>query len=237
MIERQQRVSRRQFLTTLGVLAAGTVALAACGASATPTVAPAATTAPAASAAPATTAPTAPATVASSAPSAAISTATRAASSAPSTAVSTATPAAVSTATRASTATAATPVGTRTTATASAAAGDEGDFPNGNYGGSKFYSAAVDQKVEISTIVGALRWDKAQYTAKAGDVTFVTKNLGPAPHQLGIEGNGIKYESANLNANTTTNLTIKGLKAGEYDVVCNVGNHKAMGMVAKLLVS
>ena len=56
MIERQQRVSRRQFLTTLGVLAAGTAALAACGTSATtPTIAAVATSAPAASAAPATT--------------------------------------------------------------------------------------------------------------------------------------------------------------------------------------
>jgi uncharacterized cupredoxin-like copper-binding protein len=229
MTGRQQSISRRQFLTTLGVLAAGTAALAACGTAATPTAAPVATTAPVASTAPAATATTAPAAAASSAPSAA-------ASSAPATAASTAPTAAVSTATRASTATAAAP-GTRTTATASAAAAGEGDVPNGNYGGSKYFSVVVDQKVEISSVAGALRWDKAQYTAKAGDVTFVTKNQGPMPHQLGIEGNGIKYESANLAPNTTTNLTIKGLKAGEYDVVCNVGNHKAQGMVAKLMVS
>ena len=110
-------------------------------------------------------------------------------------------------------------------------------MPNGNFGGSKFYSAVADQKVEISSIQGQLKWDKAQYTAKAGDVTFVTKNLGPMPHQLGIESSALKYESGVLAANTTTNLTIKGLAAGEYDVVCNIPGHKAAGMVAKLTVS
>jgi len=227
MIERQQRVSRRQFLTTLGVLATGTAALAACGAAANPTVAPAATTAP-----------TAPAAAASSAPSATTSSApTAAASIAPTTAASSTPIAAVSIATRASTATAATPAGTRTTATASAAASGEGDVPNGNFGGSKFYSAVVDQKVEISSVMGALKWDKAQYTAKVGDVTFVVKNLGPMPHQLGVETSATKYESGVLAANTTTNLTIKGLAAGDYDLVCNIPGHKAAGMVAKLTVS
>jgi uncharacterized cupredoxin-like copper-binding protein len=56
-------------------------------------------------------------------------------------------------------------------------------------------------------------------------------------HQFGIEGNGIQYESGNLDPNTTTNLTIAGLKAGTYDVVCNFPGHKAGGMVAKLVVS
>ena len=110
-------------------------------------------------------------------------------------------------------------------------------MPNGNFGGSKFYSTVVDQKVEISSVAGALKWDKAQYTAKVGDVTFVVKNLGPAPHQLGIESNALKYESGVLANGSTTNLTIKGLTAGDYDIVCNIPGHKAAGMVAKLTVS
>lgn len=56
-------------------------------------------------------------------------------------------------------------------------------------------------------------------------------------HQFGIEGNGLMYESGNLDPNTTTNLTIMGLKAGTYDVVCNFPGHKAAGMVAKLVVA
>jgi len=218
MADRQNTVSRRQFLTTMGAFAAGAAALAACGTTAIPTVASVATSAPAASAAPATTAPTAAAATTARAT-------TTAASSAPATAPSTAT--------RASTAA----VGTRTTATAAAAGGGDGDVPNGNFGGSKFYSAVVDQKVEISSVAGALKWDKAQYTAKGGDVTFVVKNLGPTPHQLGVETSTTKYESGVLAPNSTTNLTIKGMTAGDYDIVCNIPGHKAAGMVAKLTVS
>jgi len=229
MADRQGTVSRRQFLTTMGAFAAGAAALAACGTTATPTVAPAATTAPAASAAPATTAPTAAATAAATAR----ATTTAAASSAPSTAASSAPTTAPSTATRTSTAA----VGTRTTATAAADGAGDGDVPNGNFGGSKFYSAVVDQKVEISSVAGALKWDKAQYTAKVGDVTFVVKNLGPAPHQLGVETSTTKYESGVLAPNSTTNLTIKGMTAGDYDIVCNIPGHKAAGMVARLTVS
>lgn len=119
--------------------------------------------------------------------------------------------------------------------TASGGAG--GEVSNGTYGGSKFTSAVTAQKVDVSAVQGAVKWDKAQYTATAGDVTFVVKNPGPMPHQFGIEGNGIQYESGNLDPNTTTNLTITGLKAGTYDVVCNFPGHKAAGMVAKLVVS
>jgi len=109
--------------------------------------------------------------------------------------------------------------------------------PNGTFGGNKFYSTVVDQKVEISSVMGALKWDKAQYTAKVGDVTFVVKNLGPAPHQLGVETSTTKYESGVLANGSTTNLTIKGMTAGDYDIVCNIPGHKAAGMVAKLTVS
>ena len=118
-----------------------------------------------------------------------------------------------------------------------ASGGTGGEVSNGTYGGSKFTSAVTAQKVDVAAVQGALKWDKAQYTATAGDVTFVVKNPGPMQHQLGIEGNGIQYESGNLDANTTTNLTIMGLKAGTYDAVCNFPGHKAAGMVAKLVVT
>ncbi len=126
---------------------------------------------------------------------------------------------------------------TGTTGGAATTGGAGGDVPNGTYGGTKFFSAVADQKVEIAATTTGLKWDKAEYTAKAGDVTFVAKNPATFPHQLGIEGNGIMYESGDLVANTTTNLTIKGLKAGSYDVVCNYPGHKAAGMVAKLTVA
>lgn len=114
-----------------------------------------------------------------------------------------------------------------------------GDVPNGQYGGSRFWSEVTAQQVTVvADPSGALRWDKAEYTAKSGDVTFVVQNPSPVQHQFGVEGNGIKYESGNISGgNTTTNLTIKGLPPGEYMIVCNFIGHKEGGMVAKLTVT
>ncbi len=123
---------------------------------------------------------------------------------------------------------------------ANAAAGPTsgvGDVPNGTYGGSKFSGAVAAQRVAIAATTTGLQWDKAQYAATAGDVTFVVTNPAPFPHQLGVEGNGVRYESGELGPNTTTNLTIRGLKAGEYELVCNFPGHKAAGMVARLTVA
>ena len=113
-----------------------------------------------------------------------------------------------------------------------------GDVANAPYRGSKFYSQVVDQKVSVAADpTGALRWDKTEYTATAGDVTFVVANPSPVQHQFGIEGNGISYQSGNLGGGTTTNLTIKGLPPGEYMIVCNFPGHREGGMVAKLTVT
>lgn len=115
--------------------------------------------------------------------------------------------------------------------------GGDGDISTGGYGGSKFYSEVVAQKVEVvADPSGAIRWTQAEYTAPAGDVTFVVQNPGPVGHQFGVEGNGIKYESPNFSGNTTNSYTIKGLPPGEYQIVCNFSGHKQAGMVSKLIV-
>jgi plastocyanin len=114
-----------------------------------------------------------------------------------------------------------------------------GNVPNGQYGGNRFWSDVTAQQVTVAADPsGALRWDQAEYTAPAGDVTFVVKNPSPVQHQFGIEGNGINYQSGNISGgNTTTNLTLRGLPAGEYQIVCNFPGHKEGGMVAKLIVT
>jgi len=114
-----------------------------------------------------------------------------------------------------------------------------GNVPNGQYGGSRFWSEVAAQQVAVSADPsGALRWDKAEYTSTTGDVTFVVKNPSPVQHQFGVEGNGISYQSGNISGgNTTTNLTIKGLPPGEYMLVCNFIGHREGGMVAKLVVT
>ncbi|MFN8539335.1 MAG: plastocyanin/azurin family copper-binding protein [Thermomicrobiales bacterium] len=94
------------------------------------------------------------------------------------------------------------------------------------------------QRVEVVAAAdGALKWDRVAYAAKAGDVTFVVKNPSPLPHRFGVEGNGVSAHSKDLGAGKTGSYTLKGLQAGEYQIVCDFPGHKAAGMVAKLVVS
>ncbi|MGN6811963.1 MAG: plastocyanin/azurin family copper-binding protein, partial [Thermomicrobiales bacterium] len=96
---------------------------------------------------------------------------------------------------------------------------------------------AVAQKVAVATDPGgALKWDQATFTAQAGDVSFVVTNKSPLTHNFAVEGNGIVAQSADFGANTTNTLTLKGLKAGTYQIVCNYPGHRAAGMVATLIV-
>lgn len=104
-------------------------------------------------------------------------------------------------------------------------------------GGNGFTSEMVAQQVQVAADPsGALRWDRAAYEATAGDISFVVKNASPVGHQFSIEGNGVNYKSANFGTNTTNILTVQGLPAGEYQIVCNYPGHKAAGMIAKLTV-
>ena len=100
-----------------------------------------------------------------------------------------------------------------------------------------FTSDAVAQVVNVAADPsGELKWDQASYEAKAGDVTFQVANKSVITHNFAIEGNGIKVQSKDFGPNTTSNFTLKGLKAGEYTIVCNFAGHREAGMVAKLVV-
>jgi uncharacterized cupredoxin-like copper-binding protein len=108
------------------------------------------------------------------------------------------------------------------------ASGNNGDFT----------SELTAQRVEVATSPdGTLKWDRAAYAARAGDVTFVVKNPSPLPHRFGVEGNGVSAHSNDLGAGKTGNYTLKGLQAGEYQIICNYPGHSQAGMVAKLTIS
>ncbi len=107
----------------------------------------------------------------------------------------------------------------------------------GDASGNQFSSDVVAQQVAVAADPsGALRWDKQEYTAQAGDVTFVVKNPSQVTHQFSVEGNGVNYKSPNIKPGSTNNYTIKGLPAGTYQIICNYPGHKQAGMVATLTV-
>jgi uncharacterized cupredoxin-like copper-binding protein len=104
-------------------------------------------------------------------------------------------------------------------------------------GGTQFSSDVVAQQVVVAADPsGALRWDKQEYAAQAGDVTFAVKNPSQIIHQFSVEGAGVDYRSPNLRPGSTNNFTIKNLPAGEYQIVCNYPGHKVGGMIAELVV-
>ena len=107
----------------------------------------------------------------------------------------------------------------------------------GGASGDQFSSEVATQQVAVSADPsGALRWDKQEYTARSGDVTFVVKNPSQMTHQFSVEGNGVNYKSSNIKPGSTNNFTIQGLPAGTYQIVCNYPGHKAGGMVVTLTV-
>lgn len=104
----------------------------------------------------------------------------------------------------------------------------EGD-PNA----SRFGGDVVAQKVAVASAANDTnRWERDRYEATAGDITFVVHIADSRPHLFAIKGNGVSYRSDNLTPNSTSDLTIKALPAGDYQIVCDYHG----GMTARLTV-
>lgn len=100
-----------------------------------------------------------------------------------------------------------------------------------------FVAETAAQQVPVAADpTGVPKWDKATYEAQAGDVTFVVTNGSPVTHNFAVEGPGVLAQSPNFAGKTTNSFTLKGLKPGEYLIVCTFAGHREGGMVAKLIV-
>lgn len=64
-------------------------------------------------------------------------------------------------------------------------------------------------------------------------VTVLGRNLGAAPHNFELTGQGVNIDYA---AGEEKTFEIPALPAGEYEFICNVPGHKEAGMVGKLIV-
>lgn len=102
---------------------------------------------------------------------------------------------------------------------------------------SAFTAGTVAQQVQVAADPGGTpKWDKVGYEAQAGDVTFVVTNASPMMHNFAVEGPGVLAQSPNFAGKTTNSFTLKGLRPGEYLIVCTFAGHREAGMIAKLTV-
>jgi plastocyanin len=84
---------------------------------------------------------------------------------------------------------------------------------------------------------GALKFDKTQLTAKAGNVTIDFDNPSQTPHAVEVEGNGLEEKKTDTITGSSAKLTLDKLKPGKYEFYCPVPGHKQAGMKGTLTVS
>jgi plastocyanin len=80
----------------------------------------------------------------------------------------------------------------------------------------------------------SLKYDKSDYTAKAGDVTFQLVDDGALVHSLLVRGKDCKLQVASKGDKKTGTVN---LTAGTYEIYCDVPGHESAGMKATLTVS
>ena len=97
-------------------------------------------------------------------------------------------------------------------------------------GGSSVSGADVTVHAQDS-----LKFDKSDYTAKAGDLTIGYVNDGSLTHTLLVQGkDGFKLQ---VTSRGDTKSGKVNLSAGSYTIFCDVPGHEAAGMKATLNVS
>jgi FtsP/CotA-like multicopper oxidase with cupredoxin domain/plastocyanin len=97
---------------------------------------------------------------------------------------------------------------------------------NGSGGGSVAVASAAVSLQEFSIT-------PEMVTAPLNGTLAVTNN-GKVTHNLTVEGTS--RHTADLKAGESATLSLKGLKAGSYTLICAISGHKAAGMKAMLMV-
>jgi plastocyanin len=81
---------------------------------------------------------------------------------------------------------------------------------------------------------GALAFDKESLRAPAGEVTIELTNDAPIPHDVSVEGNGVR-ESSPTAITSRAALEVE-LDPGTYTFFCSVANHREAGMEGTLTI-
>lgn len=92
-------------------------------------------------------------------------------------------------------------------------------------------AGGMDATVNVTLVDGSIKLRPTE--VPAGKTTFALANSGTLPHSLAIDG--ISINAPTLRAGQKGSVTVD-LKPGTYTLYCPVDGHRAMGMLAKLIV-
>jgi len=81
-----------------------------------------------------------------------------------------------------------------------------------------------------------LRFDKSEYTAKAGSIKIGYVNDGSLAHTLLIDGHP-EFNKLEVTSKGQSQIGTAQLPAGTYVMYCDIPGHRAAGMQANLVVS
>lgn len=108
--------------------------------------------------------------------------------------------------------------------------------PDGSMEGGSADEGSDVEGVKVFTITGSsFKFDPAEIKVKKGDtVRVLFKSEGGMPHDFVID----EYEVATneLGDGEEEEIEFVADQAGSFEYYCSVGNHRAMGMVGKLVV-
>jgi uncharacterized cupredoxin-like copper-binding protein len=69
-----------------------------------------------------------------------------------------------------------------------------------------------------------------------GVYTFHVVNNGNLTHALEVEGEGVEAKTDDISPGSSADLEVEVTKAGSYEVYCPIGDHRKLGMEARLTV-
>jgi uncharacterized cupredoxin-like copper-binding protein len=122
---------------------------------------------------------------------------------------------------------------------------DSSDDSSGSSGSGGSTSSSSSSSDSSGGGAGAVKISETEFkltpatakVAKAGKVTFNVVNDGQTTHALEVEGPGEEAKTDALEPGKSAKLTVDLSKAGTYEMYCPIANHKAMGMVGKVVVA
>lgn len=87
---------------------------------------------------------------------------------------------------------------------------------------------------DITILAKNFRFEPSQVKVKKGEKVNITVKSTEGVHNLFIAGYDVRSDVKGMSESATVSLTAD--KVGSFDMWCEVGSHKALGMTGKLIV-